>query len=110
MAAEFTVSFTDAAYADLDDILQYLEGSLANPEAARRFLLHLKEAVSVLQKFPLSGNLVENPFVKRNDFRKTIVDHYVVYYFPDPFQQTIIILRIVYGKRDRSRIEPELSL
>ncbi|MBQ6163308.1 MAG: type II toxin-antitoxin system RelE/ParE family toxin [Clostridia bacterium] len=108
MAADYSFSFTDIAAADLNETLNYISGELSNPTAAQSFIQKMETAISTIRTFPLSGSPVDNPYVKRNDIRKTTVGNYVLYYLPDHFKHEIIILRIVYGPRDRDRIETKL--
>lgn len=108
MAAEYSFSFTNTAAADLDETLNYISGELSNQIAAQSFLQKMETAISAIRTFPLSGSPVENPYVKRNDIRKTMVGNYVLYYLPDHLKHEIVILRFVYGQRDRDRIEENL--
>ena len=108
MANEYSFSFTDTAAPDLEETLNYISSELSNPTAAHNFILKFETAVSAIRKFPLSGSPVENPYVKRNDIRKTLVGNYVLYYIPDQEKHQIVILRIVYGQRDREQIEKEM--
>ncbi|MCR5041069.1 MAG: type II toxin-antitoxin system RelE/ParE family toxin [Clostridia bacterium] len=108
MAVDYSFSFTDAAAADLDETLNYISGELSNPTAAQSFLKKMETAISAVRTFPLSGSPALNPYVKRNDIRKTMVGNYVMYYLPDHLKHEIVILRIVYGQRDRDSIEENL--
>ncbi len=108
MAADYSFSFTSIAAADLDETLNYISEELRNPIAAQSFLQKMETAISAIRTFPLSGSPVDNPYVKRNDIRKTMVGNYVLYYLPDHLKREIVILRIVYGQRDRDHIEENL--
>ena len=54
--------------------------------------------------FPESCTLVENEFVKRKDIRKSVIDHFLMYYVYDTDSSAIIVLRLVYGRRDLNEI------
>ena len=108
MAADYSFSFTNTAAPDLDETLNYISGELSNPIAAQSFLQKMETTISAIRTSPLSGSPVENPYVKRNNIRKTMVGNYVLYYLPDHLKQEIVILWIVYGQRDRDRIEENL--
>ena len=108
MAPEYSFSFTDTAADDLNETLLYIGETLGDPAAAAAFLQKTEDALRVVRTFPLSGAPVENPFVRRNDIRKTPVGNYVLYYLPDHLKREIVVLRIVYGPCDRDRIERKL--
>ena len=108
MDAEYAVVFTAAAEKDLNGTLQYLSGSLENPGAAAGFILRIEKITETLSLFPLSGSPVENPYVRRSGIRKMPVENYVLYYLPEEERRTVVILRIVYGHRDRTAIEAQM--
>lgn len=108
MAADYSFSFTDVASADLDEILNYIRFELDNPTASKHFLEKLEKTISLIRTFPFSGSLINNPYVRRNDIRKTLVGNYVLYYLPDSLKKEILILRVVYGQREKSSIEENL--
>ena len=43
---------------------------------------------------------ISNEFVKRTDIRKVNIKSYVMYYVCDKEYESIIILRVVYNKRN----------
>ena len=108
MAADYSFAFTSIAAADLQETLNYISEELRNPIAAQSFLQKMETAISAIRTFSLSGSPVDNPYVKRNDIRKTMVGNYVLYYLPDHLKREIVIFRIVYGQRDRDLIEENL--
>ena len=85
MAADYSFSFTNTAATDLDETLNYISGELSNPIAAQSFLQKMETTISAIRTSPLSGSPVENPYVKRNNIRKTMVGNYVLYYLPVAF-------------------------
>ena len=108
MAVDYSFSFTDIAAADLRETLNYISENLRNPIAAQSFLQKMETSISAIRTFPLSGSPVDNPYVRRNDIRKTMVGNYVLYCLPDHLKHEIVILRIIFGQRDRDQIEENL--
>lgn len=104
MASEFRFQLTEKAAGDLDSILSYMANDLCNPSAASNFMDRLQAAIKEICLFPESCPKVINEFVPEMNLRKKIVDHYVLYYLPDMQEKTIVVLRIVYGKRDMNAI------
>ena len=52
---------------------------------------------------------MENEHLKRNDVRRFLVDNYICYYIVDDEERNIVILRLVYGKRDQGKILKSIS-
>ena len=102
MASEgYNYDFTEIAQADIEDTITYVEQNLANPDAGSAFLDELEAMLDKICKAPKTGKLVENQFLRRRDVRRFLVQNYIAYYIIDEEKGTIIILRMVYGKRDR---------
>ena len=94
---------TEIAEADIDETFEYIAEELSNPDAASGFADELEKKIDEICKTPNSGRLVENEHLKRNDVRRFLVDNYIVYYITDE-NRNVIILRLVYGKRDQNKI------
>jgi plasmid stabilization system protein ParE len=54
--------------------------------------------------------VVANEFLPDMDIRKMVVDSYLLYYTMDEGENTIFILRIIYGRRDVNEILNELNI
>ncbi len=105
----FDYSFTDAAKADLDEILSYISNELANPTAASSFFNNIEKTISQLVEFPKSGTIVENEFLTAKSIRKVPIGNYSLYYTPDSIPATIVIIRIIYSKRSPEWISSQLN-
>ncbi len=53
--------------------------------------------------------LVENEFLQNKNIRRVVADNYIIYYLTDEAQREIIIVRIVYGKRNLEEIYLEIT-
>ena len=109
MASEYSLQFTGKALADLDEITGYLVTSLGQRPAAQRLVDTVEKELQTVCRFPESGTLVVNDFLRRNDIRKLVIDKYLLYYLADSDTERIIVLRFVYGKRDLNDILREMG-
>ena len=110
MASKFSLSMTETAVNDLDDILEYIANTLANPLAVKNLYDELSEAFQSVVVFPDAGAPVNNPTVLLNGVRKLFVKNYTVYYLPDYECEKVHILRIVYSHRDTDEIIRNLNI
>ncbi len=99
---------TEVAEADIDDVFEYIAVELANPDAASDFADELEEKLDELCRTPKNGRLVENDFLKRDDIRRILVGNFIVYYVIDDEKKQIVVLRVVYSKRDQGNILKEV--
>jgi plasmid stabilization system protein ParE len=104
MASKFRHEWTERAADDLRKLVGYLVKELGNPSAASRFMNALEHELETLCAFPESGTRVNNEFLPNVPVRKTNLDQYIIYYLVDAEGEKIIVLRIVYGRRDLSEI------
>ena len=100
---------TEIAEAVIDETFEYIAEELSNPDAASGFADELEKKIDEICKTPNSGRLVENEHLKRNDVRRFLVDNYICYYIVDDEERNIVILRLVYGKRDQDKILKSIS-
>ena len=99
---------TEMAEGDIDEILSYIKDELFNPVAASDFLKELEKKTEEICNNPGKGRIVENEFLKRDDIRRFIVKNYIAYYVIDEEKTEIVILRVIYNKRDQDDIVKEL--
>ena len=101
---QYSYVLTETALNDLDETYEYIAVDLANPDAAGDFADELEETLTEICKTPRTGRPVTNPYLKRNDIRRFLVKNYIGYYLVDEDTGTIVVLRIVYGKRNQDKI------
>lgn len=96
----YNYKFTEAARLDLDEILTYISSTLNNPKAAGDFLKNVKSVIENIRHFPHMGSVPDNEYVTNKNVRKVLIGNYLMYYLPDDNEREIVILRIIYGKRN----------
>ena len=99
---------TESAEADIDEAFDYIAGDLVNPDAASAFADELEEKLEEkleeICKTPKAGRPVHNPYLKRDDVRRVLVKNYIAYYLIDEEEENIVVLRVVYSRRDQDKI------
>ena len=105
---KYNYVLTEMAEGDIDEILSYIKNELFNPVAASNFANELEIKTEEICKNPGKGRIVENEFLKRDDVRRFIVKNYIAYFIVDEENKEVVILRVVYNKRDQNDILKEL--
>lgn len=90
------------AKADLQKIREYITSDLDNPEAARNTVARIVQSMHQLEKFPLSGALLQAATGVGIDYRYLVSGNYMTFYRCDG--EDIYIVRVLYGKRDYVRV------
>ncbi len=101
--------FTAKAEKDLDGIFHYIAKELDNQTAASALLKELENLIANIRVFPKCGSLMDNEFLPARDIRKLPISNYMLYYRFEEKNECIVILRIIYGKRDPQQIIKELN-
>ena len=104
MESKYSYKFAPKAKSDLDAIIIYIEQELSNPKAAEDFVFALFEKINSTTAFPDLGQPINNEFIIDQTLRKFFIGNYIVFYKSDKKTETIIIIRIVYGRRDINAI------
>ena len=100
----YDFSFTEKAEQDLDEILTYRAKELCNKKATKDFFDKVFSSVDTLCAYPKTGMVLDNEYVSDKSIRRVLVDNYVMYYKFDETNEKIIILRILYTKRNLTEI------
>ncbi len=110
MEFKYRYQLTKRAESDLDEIIAYIAHELSNPQAASDFIDKLQKQIEEVRFFPESGSLVHNQFLQIENIRKKRIGNYIMYYISNSKEKMIIILRIVYGKRNMDEILEKLDI
>ena len=100
----YTYVLTESAEADVDEAFNYIANELVNPDAASAFADELEEKLEEVCKTPKAGRPVHNPYLKRDDIRRILVKNYIAYYLIDEEAAKIVVLRVVYNRRDQDTL------
>ena len=109
MTSDYTFQFTEKALSDLDEITDYLVNTLGQRPAAQRLIDEMDQEIHMICRYPESGTPVVNEFIRRTDIRRLVIENYLLYYIADKENQRILVLRIVYGRRDLEEVMREIE-
>jgi len=88
------VSFTESAYADLEDIENYI--SEDSPAVARKFISRIFDRIDQLYMYPESGKFL--PEIKDNKLCELLLNKYrIIYRIVD--EEHIDVIRVIHGAR-----------
>ena len=84
----------------MGDIAKYIGVKLENPEAAERLAEKMIEAAEKLTDMPYKCQVYIPVKPLRHEYRKLIVQNYIMFYWVDEDKKLITIARVVYSGRD----------
>ena len=97
------ISYTQKALEDLDGIYEYISKVLIEPVIAKRLVTLIMKEIRGLESLPMRHHLFDEEPLKSQGLRIMPVKNYLVAYIPKEVENTVYIIRIMYGGRDISK-------
>jgi len=101
--------FSPKAERDLDNIVRFISSD--NPDAARRVRETILDAADFLALNPELGRRIRNASLRYEQIRWFVVPkfrNYLIFY--QPFQKTIMVVRVLGAAQDWTRFFPPANL
>ncbi|MDE5648896.1 MAG: type II toxin-antitoxin system RelE/ParE family toxin [Oscillospiraceae bacterium] len=93
----YTIEYLPIARRDIIDIAKYIGVKLANPNAAERLAEKMIEATEKLTDMPYKCPVYIPVKPLKYEYRKLIVQNYIIFYRIDEDKKLITIVRVVYS-------------
>ena len=100
MAMKYKIIFSKQAAEDLDETFEYIILTLKAPQAAKNLMSKIDKDINRLKDFPKSCKLCSDSALNSMNYRRLIVDNFVIVYFSDDNMQTVFIVRVFYKGRN----------
>lgn len=97
----------ETAKTDIRGIVGYIARDLREPNTAQAISKRLQDAILSLGSMPERFPLVSDKYLASLGIRVTSVGNYLIFYVVNQEGHRIDISRVLYGKRDWSRILTE---
>ena len=97
---KYDIVVTNPAQDDLEEILNYISVDLSAPKSAIEMLNKIKSIFENLSINPLMYPLCNIDSLKAKNYRKAVINNYLMFYRVDDKNETIYIMRFIYGRRD----------
>lgn len=97
------IVYTAGARRDLRKIYEYIAYDLSVPETAAGQIQRIMREIRTLDEMPMRFRLYEEEPWRSAGVRFFPVDNYLVFYLPEESENTVSIVRIMYGGRDVRR-------
>lgn len=98
----YEVKLSPKAVIDLQEIKSYIEDELQNPVAAHNTVMKIIETYESLSEFPERGISVQQYVPFSTDYRYVLSNNYSIFYRVE--DNCVIVIRIIYSRRDFLRI------
>ena len=96
MGTKYEVILTKKAKRDLDSIYTYIAKNLKEENAAKRLMKTIQERVLILEDMPEGFSIVRFYNKKKYEYRKLVVNNFIVIYRIDNNSKMVYIVKIAY--------------
>ena len=96
----YKIEFTEDAREEIREIYEYISKNLVNKEAAKRLMKKMRENVMNLAETPEIYKKIEKKDRIKREFRRMVVDNYIILYTIDESKKIIYISHMYYQKRN----------
>ena len=100
----YKLEYLPVAQRDMVEIVRYIGGELQNPTAAARLAMELVNAAESVLTFPYALPSYQPIRSLKREYRKILVQNFLMFYWVDEEKKFVTVARVVYAKRDISRL------
>ena len=93
-----------SAKRDIDEIWEYISKELCAPEAARDLLTKIINTIERLKDFPLSGKKLNLRLPLKREYRRIVIENYLLFYTVEESKKEAYVMRILYGPSDYQKL------
>jgi len=96
----YKLEYLPIAKKDMVGIVRYISKELSNPTAAEKLANEMIEAAEGLVEFPYSKAVHITPKPLKREYRRLVVKNYVMFYWVNEMEKSIVIARVIYARRN----------
>ena len=100
----YSVEYLPLARQDMVEIVLYIARELRNPAAAERIAVRLTEAGESLREFPYAQPAYAPLRPLKHEYRKLLVENYMMLYWVTESEKRVTIARVVYARRNYAKL------
>ena len=96
----YEIEFTEDCRDEIREIYKYISENLVEKESAKKLMQKMKKSVMGLVEYPRLYSKIEKKNKRKRNFRKIVVDNYVILYTIDDNKKTIYISHMYYSGKN----------
>lgn len=100
----YRLEYLPIARKDMLDIVKYISMELQNPDAANHLAVEMVDAAESLVTFPYTTPAYQPIRPLKHEYRKILVQNFLMFYWVDEEKKLVTVARVVYAKRDYGRL------
>ena len=100
----YRLEYLPIAWRDMMEVIRYISHELCSPTAASKLADEMIAAADRLTEFPYSCAIHLSIKPLKQEYRKLVVQHYIMFYWIDEREKLVTIARVIYARRDYEKM------
>ena len=96
----YEIEFTEDARDEIREIYKYISENLVAKKSARDLMKKMRNTIMDLAESPKLYMKIEKKDRRKRDFRRIVIDNYIILYTIDEEKKTVYIAHMYYGRRN----------
>lgn len=96
----YEIEFTEDCRDEIKEIYKYISENLVAEQAAKKLMRKMRDSVNALADNPKLCSNIEKKDKVKNDYRRLIVNNFVILYTISEEKKTVYISHMYYGRRN----------
>ena len=96
----YEIEFTEDCREEIDEIYEYISEKLVAENSAKKLMRKMRDAIMDLSESPNLYMKIEKKDKLKREYRKIVIDNFVVLYTVDESNKKVYIAHMYYGRRD----------
>ena len=96
----YEIVFTEDSRIEIKEIYEYISNNLVNEKAAKRLMSKIREKVMNLAQAPKLYKKIEKTKKIKKEFRRIIVNNFIILYTLDDDKKIVYISHIYYKRKN----------
>ena len=96
----YEIEFTEDCREEIDEIYEYISEKLVAENSAKKLMRKMRDAIRDLSESPNLYMKIEKKDKLKREYRRIVIDNFVVLYTVDESNKKVYIAHMYYGRRD----------
>ena len=96
----YEIEFTEDCREEIDEIYEYISEKLVAENSAKKKKKKMRDAIMDLSESPNLYMKIEKKDKLKREYRRIVIDNFVVLYTVDESNKKVYIAHMYYGRRD----------
>lgn len=100
----YKLEYLPVARKDMLEIVRYISQELQKPDIADHLAVELVNAAERVRTFPYATPVYQPLRPLKHEYRKILVQNFLIFYWIDEEKKLVTVARVVHGKREYGRL------